>query len=389
MAELTAAFAQCIRGAALSRQVRYPAPGAALSSGLAIVDVSSDPVAAIAALKAFADRPACATIAVLQDKDVSLMLTCLRNGALDLIVPPLGEEQIAAAVDRVRERRPEAFIGAASARVLAFVATPGGSGATTVCQSVAFAWKRKFPTTRILIADLDPLTGIQGFLLKLKCPYSFLDVLRRSDTVDPDLWKGTVVSRSGIDLLLAPEQGTPFGVEPPDTGPLLEYARKNYDVVVFDTGGPYGRWASRNIAAADDVLLVTSPDQRGSYSTARAARYLGGVGVQRECLRVLVNRVNRKAGFVSGPWPEELDQASELLYNDPSVSQAVMDGRPVAAGSSLSLQCSSVVEKLCGLAPRRAPTLMDRLFSVLRRKPERGGEAHPSILEFGPRKGTP
>ncbi len=195
MAELTAAFAPCLRGAAISRQVRYPAPGAALPSGLAVVDVSSDPVAAMEVLKAFAARPACATIAVLQDKDVSLMLTCLRSGALDLLVPPLAGEPIAAAVERVRERRPEAFIGAASARVLAFVAAPGGSGATTICQSVAFAWKRKFPTTRILLADLDPLTGIQGFLLKLKCPYSFLDVLRRSDTIDADLWKGTIVDR--------------------------------------------------------------------------------------------------------------------------------------------------------------------------------------------------
>jgi len=60
----------------------------------------------------------------------------------------------------------------------------GACGATTVATNLAFQWKR-LGKKRVLLADLDPLGGtVFSFLLKVKCAYSFVDVLHRSSNLD-------------------------------------------------------------------------------------------------------------------------------------------------------------------------------------------------------------
>ena len=48
----------------------------------------------------------------------------------------------------------------------------GACGATTIACNLAFQWKR-LGAKKILLADLDPLTGTLSFLLKIKSIYSF------------------------------------------------------------------------------------------------------------------------------------------------------------------------------------------------------------------------
>ena len=82
--------------------------------------------------------------------------------------------------------------------------TKGACGASTIAANLAH--KRKtFGVDRLLLADLDPLTGTVSFLLKLKSNYSFLDAMNLASSLDGDLWKGVVSSMDGIDVVLAPE----------------------------------------------------------------------------------------------------------------------------------------------------------------------------------------
>ena len=80
----------------------------------------------------------------------------------------------------------------------------GACGASTIACNLAFQWKRH-GAKRVLLADLDPLTGTMSFLLKIKSIYSFVDVLMRGGELDHDLWNSMVTHVQGIDVLLAPE----------------------------------------------------------------------------------------------------------------------------------------------------------------------------------------
>jgi len=79
------------------------------------------------------------------------------------------------------------FFGFEAVFVLAIVAVipaKGACGASTIAANLAFQWKRS-SGQRILLVDLDPLTGTISFMLKIKSIYSFLDALQRSQ--EPEL----------------------------------------------------------------------------------------------------------------------------------------------------------------------------------------------------------
>ena len=117
----------------------------------------------------------------------------------------------------------------------------GACGATTLASNLALQWKR-MSGQRVLLVDLDPLTGNLSFILKVKSTYSFLDAMQRADELDADLWGTMVQPVNGVDVLLAPDLMLDSAQELRDPTPILEYARHAYDVVILDTSGVYGEW---------------------------------------------------------------------------------------------------------------------------------------------------
>ena len=52
----------------------------------------------------------------------------------------------------------------------------GACGASTIAANLAYHIQR-LSKTRLLLADMDPMTGTTSFLLNLKSTYSFIDAL--------------------------------------------------------------------------------------------------------------------------------------------------------------------------------------------------------------------
>ena len=100
----------------------------------------------------------------------------------------------------------------------------GGAGATTIACNLAYQCKR-LGAERILLADMDPLTGTVSFLLKLKSTYSFMDVLNREDSLEADLWKQMTTAVQGVDVLLAPESLVDPNAELSTAAPIVEFAQ--------------------------------------------------------------------------------------------------------------------------------------------------------------------
>ena len=127
------------------------------------------------------------------------------------------------------------------AKTIAVMPAKGACGATTLACNLAFQWKR-ISGKKVLLVDLDPLTGNLSFLLKVKSVYSFLDVLNRATELDADLWSAMVRPVHGVDVLLAPDLMLDQNQELRDPSPILEYARHAYDVVILDTSSVYTEW---------------------------------------------------------------------------------------------------------------------------------------------------
>src|SRR5207253_7302712 len=140
--------------------------------------------------------PGLIIIAVLPGSDPALVLRCLRQGASEFLLTPFTADQIEAALQKIAKLLPDQLLRKA-ATVRSVMPAKGGCGATTIACNLAYQWKR-FGSKRVLLADLDALTGTISFVLKIKSQYSFIDVLQRSNDIDSDLWNAMVTNRSGV-----------------------------------------------------------------------------------------------------------------------------------------------------------------------------------------------
>ncbi len=278
-------------------------------------------------------------IALLPKNDAQLGLRCLRQGASDFLIQPFTSEQVEAALHKITKLQPGRFKN--PGKVYCIMPAKGGCGASTLASSFSHQLRR-LPEKRILLADLDPLTGTQSFLLKIKSSYSFLDVLAHSHEIDGDLWKAMVTSRQGMDILLAPEMLSEGVGDITNPSGIIEYARGAYDMVVLDAGGVYGEWNVALAQMANEILLVTTNELTSLQAVQRALTYLEANNVGHHKVRLIVNRYDRHMGLGKDVIGTALH--TEIYHLIPAdyepIQKALMEGKPLGPSTNFGKSVS-------------------------------------------------
>ncbi len=357
--ELAPLLESHLTGSSINFVSSYPSPrdvGSALGGGalqLVFLDMASDPERALQLLGEMARLGSNVhVLALLSGNDPDFILRCLRAGAADFLLQPFTDDQIEGVLAKIAKLQPAPeSAGTDPVKIIAVMPAKGACGATTIACNLAFYWKR-LGAKRVLLADLDPLTGTLSFLLKIKSIYSFLDTLQRAHELDADLWRAMVTNVNGVDVLLAPELIIENPPELNDPSPILEYARHAYDVIVLDAGGVYGDWNLNQARAAHELLLVTTNELPALQAAQRALSYLDANRVGRWKIRLLVNRYQRDIGLSREVIGTALH--TEVFDSIPSdyesVQKALMEGKPVPANTPFGKSLTQVVERL-GVRP--------------------------------------
>jgi len=306
------------------------------------------------------------TVALLGENDPEAALRCLRLGACGCLIRPFDGEQLQPVLLRVgyHESAPEDGGGR---KALCVMPAQGSGGATTLAANLAYlAGRAGF--NRVLLADVDTLTGTLAFALKLKSPYSFVDALAHADQLDADLWRGLVSHYRGLDVLLAPDN--PLGCEPVTTAAaqLVSYARRAYDLVVLDTGGAFAAPGLDLARLSDEVLLVITSELGAVYAAKRTLGYLAANGVQRSKIKLVASRWRRDIGFERDEIESALGmEVFHVLPSDPqAVEDALLEGRPVASGTTFGKSLGELAARVLNQAPPpEQPSVPRRLRTLL------------------------
>jgi pilus assembly protein CpaE len=365
-----------LTGTPLSHLDSYPTPrdveqrlGKATSQ-LIFLDIAASPEESLALLPQLTRLAGVQVLAVLPGNDPDSILGCLRAGAADFLLRPITADQVEAALSKVARLQPvsEALIDSQQAKIIAVMPAKGACGATTLACNLAFQWKR-MGAKRILLADLDPLAGTVSFLLKLQSTFSFMDVLQRGHELDPDLWKTTVTSSGGIDVLLAPDLAVTGIPQYVDATPIINYARHAYDVVIIDTGSVYGEWNLSQARAATDLLLVTTNELPALQASQRALTYLEANKIGKWKTRLVVNRYQNDVGLNRDVIGTALHaEVFETIPSDyEAVQAALMEGKPVLPSTAFGKGVAQLTERLGG--PKEKP-----------KKPSSGGGGLSGLL---------
>jgi len=356
VAELEPFLQTHLAGIPISHLHSYPSPrdlAGAIGGGLphiVFLDVVSDGDQALQLLAEMGKfGSSVQVIALMQGNNPEFILRCLRAGAVDLLVQPFTNDQVDAALTKLARMQPVTESGHEPARIFVVMPAKGACGATTLAMNMAFQWKR-LGAKRVLLADFDPLTGTLSFLLKIKSIYSFLDALQRSHELDADLWKAMVTDVGGVDVLLAPELMVEGAQDLHDPAPVLEYARRMYDVIVIDGGSVYGEWNLNLARMATELLLVTTNELPALQAAQRALSYLDTNRIGRFKIRLIVNRYLRDVGLSREVIGTALhtDVFDTMPSDYEAVQKALLDGKPAPPSTAFGKSVIQLADRLGG-----------------------------------------
>ena len=334
-AELEPFLVQHLGGLPLTHHPSYPTPRDILhqlgpsNSQIIFLDIPSSPEQALAVLAELSGTAGTQVLAVLAGNDPDSILKCLRAGASDFLLRPITADQVQDALGKLARLQPAPADSGQQSKIISVMPAKGACGATTLACNLAFQWKRM--GAKVLLADLDPLAGTTSFLLKLKSTFSFMDILQRGHELDADLWRTTVTSSGGIDILLAPDLAATGIPQFTDASPILNFARNMYDVIVVDTGNVYGEWNLSQARMASELLLVTTNELPALQAAQRALSYLEANKIGKWKTRLVVNRYQRDVGLNRDVIGTALHtEVFETIPSDyDAVQAALMEGKPV------------------------------------------------------------
>lgn len=322
---------------------------AAEGGGVCFLDAETDRNQAERLITALAEQaPGLPVVILLNSNDPNWILRCLRRGASEFLIRPFSGEDLEAVLSRLWPRMAGSSFGKGG-RVIAVAPAKGACGASTIACNLAFQLRQR-TSGKLLLADLDPLTGIVAFLLKVKSPYSFADALSRSTSLDEDLWRGIVTPRGGLDILPAPENPLATMGELDDPTPLIEFARLHYDTVIVDSATILDRWGLAVAAACDELLLVTTTELPAVQAAQRALVRLERHRIERSKVRLVVNRYARGVGLSKEAIATALHM--DVFHVVPSdyeaVHRSLIEAKPLPAGSAVGRAVGELAARLSG-----------------------------------------
>jgi pilus assembly protein CpaE len=273
--------------------------------------------------------PAVRRVALHPSQNVSTLRRVLQLHMNPLLCPPFDNADLGQALDQL-ERELEAHPARIDStdRFFAFMPAKAGVGTSTIAANATWVFSQQ-PDTNVLLADFDAASGVTEFLFDTSHEHNLAEAAVRGSELDEDTWRRLVKKTGNIDLLLS---GAPLlgeGIPAAQVARLIEFARRNYNVVSADLPDTFDETTLAVLRDANRIFLVTTPE----LPALRLAR-LKVLLLQKlelyDKVSLLVNRVSTRMELTL----EEIEKTVGLrvLTSFPcdyaDVTKAISAGRP-------------------------------------------------------------
>jgi pilus assembly protein CpaE len=219
--------------------------------------------------------------------DPKLVVQAVRQGATDFVDEAHLEDELFAALDRMRNDHSP---GAESAQIIAVLGPNGGSGSSTLAVNIATVLAQK--RGKALLVDMKLEAGDLAALLDVSPSHSLADICQGMTRMDRTMFEGSLVTHSsGVRLLAAPQTLSQVrDVTPDGIRHMLGLAKTLFPYVVLDVDHSFRDEQLQALRVADPIFLVFRLDFASLRHAHRTLEYLGLMGVRSEVVRVVVNR---------------------------------------------------------------------------------------------------
>ena len=289
-------------------------------------------------------------IALNDSADPESILATLRAGFQEYLFPPL-HGSLRRALERRSEERDHFREGSHKGRVIGFLSSKGGCGATTLACHTALEIQ-KLNKFDILLADMDFDSGMVHFLMKTTSEYSVQDAFNNLHRLDMSFWKAIVSNGTPrLEVISAPSPACMRQQPRPEQlQQVLRFVRQNYDWSIVDLGRNLSFLGMSVLDEIDETCLVTTLDVPALHQAKQIVQTLMNTGYARNRLRLILNRVPQRLEVT----PEEIEKMFGIPvfavitdeYQD--LYDAYAEGRMLTEGK-LHRQFHSMSMKLAGV----------------------------------------
>ncbi len=242
-------------------------------------------------------------ILIAEEVSPTILHQLLRGGADEFVPYPLPENELKAAIERLKQPKFEAVQqvrapahggGETEGVLLAVHGIAGGTGATTFAVNLAWelATVEKNDPPRVCILDLDLQTGSVSTYLDLPRRDMVYEMWSETENVDSEVFRQALVAHDEtLWALTAPSDMLPLDlITPQDVSRVLDIARRNFDYVIVDMPSTLVAWTETVLSASQIYFTTIEIDMRSAQNALRFKRALKSEELPVEKLRFCLNR---------------------------------------------------------------------------------------------------
>lgn len=294
-------------------------------------------------------------ILIAEDVTPASLHQLLRKGADEFVPYPLPDNELQAAIDRLKAGREAAKIQQAQpviqtptgpskeGAVIVAHGLAGGVGSTTMAVNLAWeltslAAKGEEPPS-VCLLDFDMQYGSVSTYLDLPRREVVFEMLSDTENLDADIFGQALLDyEEHMKVLTAPAEMIPLDlITPDDILRILQLARQQFDYVVIDMPSTLVHWSETVLQEAHIYFALIELDMRSAQNALRLKRALQSEDLPFQKVRFAMNRAP-KFTDLSGKgrvkrMAESLGISIDLLLPDggKAVAQGADHGQPLAS----------------------------------------------------------
>ena len=289
-------------------------------------------------------------ITVHPSADSNTILAAMRAGANEFVHPPWADH-LPSALQRMANASSLDDDPNRKGKIIAFLSAKGGCGATTLACHIAVDLQRQ-TNKKVLLADLDFVSGMIGFLMKTETSYSILDAVQNLSRLDESLWKALVGEpKRGLSIMPAPRSFAEYQTPSrDDLRALLRFMRTQNDWTILDLGRSLNTVAANIYDEIDQILLVSVMEVTALHGLKSIVRRLSESGESLDRVQLVMNRVPKMMDMTSDELAKILGRPlyASLPNDYPSLYQSYSSGNLLPENNLLAQQFGVLTSKLAG-----------------------------------------
>lgn len=310
-------------------------------------------------------HPNTAVILMCASQTPEFLINSMRVGVREVLPSPASPESLDGALARVAAKLKTAS-RREPGKVLAFLSSKGGSGATFLAANLGFQLAQ---AKSVLLVDLNLQFGDALSFVYDGAPHATLaDLSRDISRLDASFLAAcTVKVAPNFQVLAAPEDmAQAMDIKPEHIDAILTLAVMHYDFILLDMSRTLDTLAIKALDRADQIFPVLQAALPGVRNASKLLAVFRSLGYSSSKIEVIVNRFERTGSVSLDGIQRSLGVTSlrTVPNSYKEVNDAINHGTALAREARSNAVTRNLAEFALALSPRveESRSLLGRLF---------------------------